>query len=557
MTTNVPSFTFTATGFVAPSGPAVLAGVQADINASFANTLNYSLTTPQGQLSMSWAAIIDNTYATFQYYAQQVDPSYSSGRMQDAIGRIYGMQRQPSIPTQLQISCVGLSGVVIPFGALIQDTAGNLYSCATVGGGTIPVGGSLTLQFNAVVPGPTGVPLTNNVSIYQTIPGWDAVSVVSGVIGQNVEGRSAFETRRQASVAGNSFGALGSILGAVSLVPNVTDFYGINNSNSAPLTTQGVTIPAYSIYICVAGGTPQAVANAIFSKKGAGAPMAGNTTVTVYDSNPLYSSPIPYQITYQIPQGLPILWNVQLVGNPNIPTNYISLVQNALVAACTGQSNVTNPPPKIRIGSTVYASAYASAIAALGSWAQISSIQVGSQNNTGSTNFGGTVTGSPATTLNVISGTVTGGTIAIGQFLEDNANAGRVLNGTTILAGAGSTWTISQPNALSAITATGNTSGASNNVTITGASGIFYAGDVIQGTGIGTNITLVSQTSSTGGPGGVNGVWVISGSAVTLSGVALTISPGLMTASAGYASTSVDANQVPVIVASNIVVSHT
>jgi len=214
MTTLVPTFTFGPAGFVAPSGPAVLAGVQGDINASFGNTLNYSLTTPQGQLAMSWAAIIDNTYATFQFYAQQMDPAYASGRMQDAIGRIYGMQRQPSIPTQLQVSCNGLAGVVIPFGALIVDGSNNLYQCATTGGGTIPAGGSIVLQFNAVVPGPTAVPAT--VSIYQAIPGWDTVGIVSGIIGQNVEGRSAFETRRQASVAGNSFGAIGSILGAVS-----------------------------------------------------------------------------------------------------------------------------------------------------------------------------------------------------------------------------------------------------------------------------------------------------------------------------------------------------
>jgi len=119
MTTLVPTFTFGPAGFVAPSGPAVLAGVQGDINASFGNTLNYSLTTPQGQLAMSWAAIIDNTYATFQFYAQQMDPAYASGRMQDAIGRIYGMQRQPSIPK-------GVSGTSHQASAATIGTATNI-----------------------------------------------------------------------------------------------------------------------------------------------------------------------------------------------------------------------------------------------------------------------------------------------------------------------------------------------------------------------------------------------------------------------------------------------
>jgi hypothetical protein len=546
--TLVPTFTFTSTGFVAPSGPAVLAGVQGDINAAFGNVLNYSLTTPQGQLAMSWAAIIDNTYATFQFYAQQMDPAYATGRMQDAIGRIYGMQRQPSVPTQLQISCNGLSGVTIPFGALIQDGNANLYSCATVGGGVIGAGGSVTLQFNAVVPGPTAVPVS--VSIYGAIPGWDSATVQSGVTGQSIEGRSAFESRRQASVAGNSFGAIGSILGAVSQVPNVTDFFGINNNSAAPLNVYGVTVPAYSIFISVAGGTSTAVAQAIFSKKGAGAPMAGNTTVTVYDSNPLYTAPIPYQITYEIPVPINVLWNIVLVNNPGIPSNYVTLVQNAIVAAANGQSNVTNPPPRIRIGSTAYAQNYASAIAALGSWAQISSIQIGTINNAGSVNFGGTISG---TTLTILTGTIVGGSIALGQFVEDP----RVVNGTQIVAGSGLSWTVNNPQTLGTMTATGNTSGSSTSVTISAVSGGVINqggnGDVITGSGIPTNTTIISQTS--GAPGGA-GVYVVS-TAVNLVGVALTIYPGLMAATASSNTTSINADQVPQTSAPNILVSHT
>ena len=547
MTTLVPTFTFGPTGFVSPSGPAVLAGVQGDINASFGNVLNYSLTTPQGQLAMSWAAIIDNTYATFQFYAQQMDPAYASGRMQDGIGRIYAMQRQPSIPTQLQVSCNGLAGVVIPFGALIVDAANNLYQCATTGGGTIPAGGSIILQFNAVVPGPTAVPAT--VSIYQAIPGWDTVGISSGLVGQNVEGRSAFETRRQASVAGNSFGAIGSILGAVSVVPNVTDFFGINNNSAAPLNAYGVTVPPYSIYISVAGGDPTAVATAIFSKKGAGAPMAGNTTVTVYDNNPLYSTPIPYQITYTIPTPINILWNVVLVNNPGIPSDATTQIQNALIAASTGQSNLTNPPPKVRIGSTVYAQNYASVIAALGSWAQISSIQVGSINST-NINYGATISG---TTMTVLGGTITGGSIAIGQFVEDP----RVINGTSILAGSGLTWTVNNTQTVTTVTALGTTSGASTTVTISGASANTInqggTGDVITGSGILTNTTILSQVSGTTGG---NGVYTIS-APVTLSSTAVTIYPGLMSAVAAYSSTSIDANQVPQTNAAHILVSHT
>lgn len=612
--TLVPPFTFGVAGFVAPSASNVLAGVQGDINAAFGNTLNYNLVTPQGQLAQSWAAVIDNTYATFQYFAQQVDPSYASGRMQDAIGRIYGMQRQPAIPTQLQVSCVGI-GITIPFGALIQDASGNLYSMAQFGGAVIPPAGSIVLPFNATVPGPIAVPAANQVSIYQAINGWDTVTVASGIVGQNVEGRAAFELRRQSSVASNSLGAIGSILGAVASSPNVTDFFGINNPSSAPLATFGVTVPANSIYISVAGGTPSAIAQAILSKKGAGAPMAGNTTVTAFDNNPLYATPVPYQITFTIPTPIQTLWNVVLVNNPNLPSNAAALVQNAIIAAATGAtganftantvgpstivtvtnvvgligigtviagvgipanttivsqlsgttggagvyvmsgaanlinvscvSNFPNAPPRIRIGTTPFAPNYIPAITALGPAFQVASISIGSI-NTNPTTFAGHISGNTLT----VTGAVTG-TIAVGQTIFDQLN--RIINGTQIISGSGTSWTVNNPQTVAGASFTSNTSGSSTTVTISAVTGVIGIGDILAGTGITTGTTIVSQTSGT--PGGA-GVYVMS-VAANLSNVATTANAAITAAVAASNSTVINANQVPQTTAPNITVSHT
>lgn len=542
--TNVPGFTFTANGFLAPQGPAVLTGVQGDINASFQNNLNYSLVTPQGQLAQSWSSIIDNTYAAFQNLCQQFDPSYASGRFQDGIGRIYFMQRLPAVPTQLQVSCVGNAGVVIPFGALIQDANQNLYQCATVGGGTIPSTGSIILQFNAVIPGSLAVPSANTVSIYQTISGWDTVTVISGIVGLNVETQSAFELRRQNSVAANSLGAIGSIIGAVSQVPNVTDYFGYNNNTAGPVTFAGVTIPANSIYISVAGGTTSAIAQAILSKKGAGAPMAGNTPVATFDNNPLYASPIPYTITFTIPTPIQLLFNCVLINNPLIPSNGLTQVQNALIAAVTGQSSLNPAPPKARIGTTVYANAYIPAIAALGSWAQVSSLTIGSINVSPAI-FDGNINNNTMTVTNLVSGT-----IAIGQFIFDQDN--RILNGTQIVSGSGTSWQVNQPQSIGA-TFTGNTSGSSPNVTISSVTGLVGIGDVITGTGIPGSTTILSQTSGT--PGGA-GVYVMSNSA-NLTNISCATNAVITAAAAGSASTPVNANQVPQCTAPNITVSHT
>jgi Baseplate J-like protein len=618
--TNVPQVVFGPNGFQAPLAPAVLAGVQADINGAFQKTLNYQLTTPQGQLASSWSADIVNANSIFVYYTQQVDPAYASGRMQDAIARIYDLERDPAEPTVLQIACNGAQGVVIPIGATIVDTSGNLYSCT--GAGTIPSGGSITLSFACTVPGPVAVPAGDAVSIYQSIPQWDSVSVVSGVLGVNVESRAQFEARRQDSVAGNSFGAIGSILGAVAKVPGVIDFYGFNNNTAGSVTVGGVTIGAYSIYICVAGGAVQNIANAIFSKKGAGAPMTGTTIVTVYDDNPLYAQPIAYTIKFQIPTPLQVLFKVLIVSGPLVPSNAAELIQNALIAAFTGSAlsasftgsisgtvltvsaiasgalaigqiiedtsgaiaggttitgfgsgsgglgtytvapsqtvaseamTATAPAtgltiPRARIGSTLYAAQYVAPINALGAWAQVAQIQIGSANTPDAVVVGNIV----GSTLTVTA--VTSGTLEVGQNITDPL--GLIATGTVITAfGTGSggtgTYTINQPQTVAGATFTGTGSGT--NLTVTGVTGSIGIGDVISGTGVPGGTTILSQTS---GPPGGAGIYVTSG-ATTASSSAITANSPINSASADQTLVVVQANQEPQLAASNIAVSTT
>src|SRR5882672_10298359 len=105
--TNVPSPSFGPNGFVVASGPAILAGVQADITAAFGTALNFNLNTPQGQIASSEAAVVANNQALFVTYTQLVDPAYSFGRYQDAIGRIYFLTRNPAQATVLVVNCVG------------------------------------------------------------------------------------------------------------------------------------------------------------------------------------------------------------------------------------------------------------------------------------------------------------------------------------------------------------------------------------------------------------------------------------------------------------------
>ncbi len=487
MTTNVPKVSFTPTGFIEPDESAILAGVQQDINAAFGGTLNFGTTggsitnpTPQGQIASSMAAIIGNVNDTFLFYSTQTDPSYAEGRMQDAIGRIYFMERIGAVATTLQLQCVGASGTVIPVGSLVVDPGNNLYSNLVAG--TIGANGSASIVFTANIPGL--LPLPPSISIFQTIPGWDTATIVAGIQGQASESRSAFENRRGLSTAANSTGSLPSILGAVLGVPGVTQAFVYENATGSPITQGGVVLAARSVYIAVAGGTPSAVATAIWTRKAPGCGYAaGNTTVTVLDQSPGYVSPFPsYQVTYQIPYSLPLLFAVNIVNSVGVPANATALVQQAIVNASAGQPNALNiiDGPQSTIGAKIWASRFIPSVSALGTWAEgnVISLQIGSNNDSDAVSAFGYCNG---TTLNVTN--VLAGTISVGQTLSISNGSGVILPGTTIVSqvsgsvGGTGVYTVStaqafgQVNFLLQSDAFNNVAWIRTNCTVTGSAG--------------------------------------------------------------------------------------
>lgn len=552
--TNVPGIAWGTAGPVAPSGPEILAGVQADFDAAFGVAFDWNLNTPQGQLASTLAAVIQNAQQLVVYYATQVDPAFATGRMQDAIARIYFLERNASESTALQIACVGAVGVVLPAGptnfATVVDPAGNLYRCAQEG--TIPISGTITLPFAAVDPGPTAVPQT--VSIYQAIPGWDFASVVSGIVGTDAESSQQFELRRRLSVASNARNTNDAILAEVLKVAGVLDAYVIDNPTNSPQTIGGFTLAARSLYVAVAGGLAQDVAEAIWRKKPPGIPMNGSTSVTVSDENEAYSPPFPsYVIQFQIPTPLPILFSVNIANSPLVPSDATSQVQQAIIAAFNGTlATTTNTPAPApaRIGSTIFAAQYAAVVAQLGVWGAVRTLLVGSA-NTPEAVVVGKISGSTFTVS-----AVTSGTIEIGDTLEGGDSVGTITAGTRVTAfGTGSggvgTYTVSNPQTIAGATFTGTGSGT--NMTASAVSGTIGVGDVISGTGVPAGTTILSQTSGT--PGGA-GVYVTSG-ATTSSGNAISCGAAITVVVADQNIAAVGIAQKPTIDASNIEVTLT
>ncbi len=404
--TSVPPVTFGDRGFIAPSAPLVLAGVQTDISAAFGRNLSYNLNTPQGQIATSEAALIVDTNSIFVYYTNQVDPAFATGRMQDAIARIYFITRLPAEPTVLQLELSGQVNTVIPIGATVVDSTGEIYISTSEG--VIPSSGLLTLPFSSKTVGP--VPVPEQVGIYQAIGGWDSATVVSGVVGQNTESRSQFEARRRQSVAKNSVGMVDSILGSVLEVSGVLDAYVTENDLATPQTIGGYTLDANSIYVAVVGGAAADVARAIWRKKAPGCTYNGNTEVLVEDTNAGYSPPVPvYRVRFETPAPLPILFAVVVVDGEQVPADAETQIQDAIIAAFNGEDGGA----RARIGNTLYASRYVTPVILLGSWVQLQSLGVGSSNEADAVFIGEIA----ANVLTVT--TLTSGTMGAGQTLFD------------------------------------------------------------------------------------------------------------------------------------------
>lgn len=379
MSTNVPAPQFSDTGLLVPAEADIVAGLWADFRAAFGSGLNDSPASPQGQLVTSLAAMIGATNDLLLSIVNQVDPAFASGRMQDAIARIYYLARKGPLPTTVDATCTGSVGTLIPQGSLALAADGTIYQ--SVSDATIASGGSVTVEFQAIEDGPISCPAGTLTKIYRAVAGWDAVTnPADGVVGRDTETRAAFEARRAGSVAINGLGILPSIRAAITNVPDVIDAYVTENETGTTKAIGSVTLPANSVYVAVQGGADADVARAIWQKKSPGCAYYGDTTVTVKDTSSGYDVPYPsYDVKFQRPSALPIYFAVELTNNGLVPASVETLVRNAIVAAFNGDDG----GPRARIGATMYASRFYAGVAALGTWAQIVSITIGTTSAAG------------------------------------------------------------------------------------------------------------------------------------------------------------------------------
>ncbi len=375
VSTNVPGITYDASGITLPAEADIVTGRLADFTAAFGADLGTSLTSPQGQLAQSDAAIIGDKNDSILQLVNNLNPDVADGRWQDAIAQIYFIERAAGSGTVVACTCSGLVGTVIPAGSFVADSVGYLYTNSSAG--TIGSDGTVIIDFQNTTLGPIACAIGGITSIYKSVVGWSSVTnATAGTLGVNVESRADFEYRRKLSVAGNAVNSLNSVYAAVLAVDGVVDAYVTDNSASTAVSTgsSDYSIAAHSIYIAVAGGSDEDVAEAIWSKKPCGCGYNGDTSYTVSDTSVSTTNPPQYVVNWVTPTAIPIYYNVTLLSSDELPSDIDTLVQSAIVSAFNG----TDGGSRARIASTLYAGRYYAGVSAIDDSVEILSITLGS-----------------------------------------------------------------------------------------------------------------------------------------------------------------------------------
>lgn len=373
---SVPKLTITYQGVTVPQAAVIRAGVLADYNVAFGGNLNItSSATPQAHIADNLTQDITDANSAVAAVVAGVDPATSEGRFQDAVGRIYFLERKGATSSVVLATVTGQPGSVLSSGALARDVNGLYWSSS--GSVTFPVGGVATVEFACTTPGPVQLGIGELNRIAQASSGWDAISNSgAAVTGTNVESRAEFEARRFASVAKNAHGSAAAIRGSVWDVPGVIDVYAYDNFLGVPVTV-GATdyeIPAHCVYIAAVGGDDSDVANAIFLKKDGGCNLTGNTTVIVQDTGNNASYPYPeYSISWERPASLPILFKVTLRNSTSLPANISDLVKQSVIDTFNG----LNGFQRARIGGEIFASSYYGPIAQIANSVQVLAVRIG------------------------------------------------------------------------------------------------------------------------------------------------------------------------------------
>ena len=261
------------TGTITTDTGAIKTQVEDEYKAVFGSDLIVTPETPQGALivteTLARVAVADNNASL----ANQINPNLAGGVYLDAILALTGVQRTASTPSTVLCTITGVVGTIIPAGSQASETgSGNSNIFQSIAPVTIPSGGSITgVAFQSIVDGPIPATINTLTQIVSDVLGWETITnPAAATLGQDTQSDISARSLRRQTLFSQGSSLAGAIYAAVKEVDGVTSLTFLENVANTTQVISGVTMVAHSIYACVDGGTNDAVAKAIASKKSGG-----------------------------------------------------------------------------------------------------------------------------------------------------------------------------------------------------------------------------------------------------------------------------------------------
>lgn len=312
--------------------------------------------TPAGQLIDSLTASVCEKDNELLFLVNQFNPRYAEGKWQDALAKIYFLERHPAVASTATLLCTGLARTTIPLSAQVRDENDHLWECTRAT--RIGEDGTALVPFSCVDAGPIEAKSGSITRICTTVAGWDmATNEEDALVGNNEETQAAFEARRYQSVALNSRSSVQSVYSRVASLNGVIFCCIRQNRTATEQTIDGIQLKPHSVYTCVLGGDDNAIAEALYNTVSAGCDYTG-------DIEKLVTDPVTHiqdRVRFSRPTDKAVGIKVSIRKNDDTPPNAEEAIKEAVYNNFYGLTNeYVNNQPLLRVvgGDTLYASRF-------------------------------------------------------------------------------------------------------------------------------------------------------------------------------------------------------
>lgn len=314
-------------GVITVDTGSILTDFQEAYKEALGANLNLNTGTFQGQLIANDVKNLTYCQNQMVLMANSFSVYYATGKALDATGAFWGYTRKQETPTVVTATITGVSGTVIPAGSLVSDGENQYRSVDVI---TIPASGTINAQFQGVTAGAIPCLAGTLTEIITTIAGWDTVNnAYDGVVGWETENDNVFRQRIIANWLNiRAVSILGSIIDNVAQLTDVISVVGRENDTKVEQVIDGVTMEPNSIYLCVLGGNGEDIAKVLTEKKTLGAGTNGDTTVSIYDPNVLFT----YNYKIKRPNVVNLKVQVEYSANFDTPADVVNKIQNTIMA---------------------------------------------------------------------------------------------------------------------------------------------------------------------------------------------------------------------------------